>query len=134
MNCDAVSNVIMRLAAVKPTFRFSSSIFRKQLESFFLEHLYCLVFNVWIPICSRPHPSHSYFWACFGNFKTYCYRKSLDLWRRTFELQYSRDFFIYQFCIPHSKVKKQKFTHQVNYSKWSFLFFNFELVTRKRKK
>ena len=42
-------------------------------------------------------------------------------------------FFIYQFHVLHSKVRKWKFTHRVSNSKWNYLFVNLESVTRKQK-
>ena len=42
-------------------------------------------------------------------------------------------FFMHQLHVLNSKVRKQKCTYRVSNSKWSFLFFNLKLVSRKQK-
>ena len=39
LNCDAISNIIILSATLRPAFCFSSSIFRYHFECFFLEQL-----------------------------------------------------------------------------------------------
>ena len=42
-------------------------------------------------------------------------------------------FFVFQVRVSNSKVEKKNFTHRISNFKWIAVFFNFDLVTWKRK-